>query len=99
MRSAGWPPGCGLTAGSEQKRLSMLIDAQKVVDIKATQRSSRLYLQHLALQAVHGAGVWLTALPTDGDLRLDPESFRIAVARTMRLAIQPDDGFCPRCGG
>ena len=85
-------------AGSKQKRLSMLIDAKNVADIRRTQGGNRLYLQHLALQTIHGAGAGITALPTDGDLRLDPPSFRITVARRLRLAIQPEDSECPRCG-
>ena len=58
-----------------------------------------MYLQHLALQSIHGAGAWLTALPAEGDLRLDPASYRITLARRLRLPIQPQDGVCPRCGG
>ena len=83
----------------KQKRLSGFIDASKVAGIKAARSGDRLYLQHLALQTVHGAGVWLTALPTDEDLRLDPPSFRVTLARRLRLAIQPVDTPCPRCGG
>ena len=30
---------------------------------------------------------------------MDPPSFRITLARRLRLAIQPEDGPCPRCGG
>ena len=30
---------------------------------------------------------------------MDPASFRITIARRLRLAIQPEDGSCPRCGG
>jgi hypothetical protein len=86
-------------AGAKQKRLSGLIDASKVVGIKAAQSGDRPYLQHLALQTVHGAGAWLTALPTEEDLRLDPPSFRVTLARRLRLAIQPVDTPCPRCGG
>ena len=70
-----------------------------MADIKIAQGGSRLYLQHLALQTVHGAGAWLTALPTDEGMRLDPPSFRITLARRLRLAVQGEDCFCPRCGG
>ena len=86
-------------AGSKQKRLSMMIDAKVAADIKTAQGGNRVYLQHLALQTVHGAGVGLTALPSEEDLKLDPPSFRITLARRLRLAIQPEDGPCSRCGG
>ena len=59
----------------------------------------RPYLQHLSLNTLHGAGAWISALPTDGDLRLDPPSFRVTVARRLRLPIREEDSFCPRCGG
>ena len=41
----------------KQKKLSVLIDAKSSSDLKISQSGDRLYLQHLALQTVHGAGV------------------------------------------
>ena len=76
-----------------------MIDAKTVADIKQKEEGDRAYLQHLALQTTHGAGAWLTALPAEGGLRLDPPSFRVTIARRLRLAVQPEDGVCPRCGG
>ena len=38
-------------------------------------------------------------LPSDEGLMLDPPSFRITLARRLRLVIQPEDGPCSRCGG
>jgi hypothetical protein len=86
-------------AGSKQKRLSMMIDAKTVADIKQREGGDRAYLQHLALQTIHGAGAWLTALPAEGGLKLDPPSFRVTIARRLRLAVQAEDSACPRCGG
>ena len=83
----------------KQKKLSVLIDAKSSSDLKLSQSGDRLYLQHLALQTVHGAGVWLTALPSEEDLKLDPPSIRVTLARRLRLPIQPEDGPCSRCGG
>ncbi len=57
-----------------------------------------MHLQHLALQTVHGVGAWLLAPPAEADLRLDTPSFRITIARRLRLVIQPVDCVCPRCG-
>ncbi len=75
-----------------------LIDEKRSPDIKAAQGGDRPYLQHLALQKVHGAGVWLTALPSDEGLHMDPPSFRITLQRRLRLEVQPEGGFCSRFG-
>ena len=85
--------------GIKQKKLSGLIDAKSSADLVSSQRGDRPYLQHLALQTIYGAGVWLTALPSNEDLRMDPSSFRITLARRLRLKVQPEDGPCSRCGG
>ena len=42
-------------AGSKQKRLSTLIDAKKMADIKVLQGGARPHLRHMSLQTLHGA--------------------------------------------
>ena len=86
------PPGKGA-----QKSLSNVIDLGIRKRLKQGPGADLAYRQHLELQSKRGSGAWLTAEPGEGK-HMEPELFRLAVARRLRQPICEKDTLCPFCG-
>ena len=95
LEAASWDRG---SCPASQKELSTLIDAATLAALLDEQRNDATFCAHLALQAVPGAGAWLTAPPVDDGRELDPPLFQIALKRRLRVPVYEVDDFCPRCG-
>ena len=80
-----------------QKYLSGLVDARVRQRLESGPGSDGAYKQHLALMRQPSAGVWLTAPPVDDGRHMDPDLFRIALARRLRLKLSDKPQWCPFC--
>ena len=92
-----------LGAGSiptSQRRLSEALDNRTRALLRAAEGDASHWSTHLGLVAVPGAGAWLTALPDEvgGDDEWEPELFRIALLRRLRMKVAQSDADCPCCG-
>ena len=79
-----------------QKSLSRLVDAN--IEQNLSNNGNLAFKAHLGLQSLPGAGAWLTAPPSEDNLKVDPQLFRIALQRRLRQQVQSADTFCPMCG-
>ena len=60
--------------------------------------SSSSFRAHVQLCALPGAGVWLTAPPTQDGREIDAALFQVALKRRLRVPIFSSDAACPCCG-
>ena len=81
-----------------QKEVSSLVDAALLQQLAHDQRHDAFFCAHLALNALPGAGVWLTAPPVKDDREIDAPLFKVEVLRRIRMPVFEEDDFCPLCG-
>ena len=86
------------TATLTQKQLSAMVDAAALERLLANQRHDAAFCAHVALCRVPGAGVWLTAAPTEDGRELDAPLAQVAFKRRLRVPLLEADDFCPMCG-
>ena len=82
-----------------QKHLSRAID-RGLADAELMDPTTPEHLKaHLQLTSVVGADAWLHASPSrDSGSVMEPELFRLAVARRLRLQLLDNFATCPCCG-
>ena len=81
-----------------QKELSGLVDASLLKNLEQDQQHDAFFSAHIALCSLPGAGVWLTAPPTEDDREIDAPLFQVALRRRLRMPVFDRDTFCPCCG-
>ena len=61
---------------------------------------SRGWLHHASACKIQGAGAWLNAIPDRPSLQMEPELFRTAVSKRLRVRFHPtaEARTCPQCG-
>ena len=95
LETASWERG---TAEVSQKELSAMVDAASLSALLSNERGDAPFQAHIALNRMPGAGVWLTAPPTEDGREIDAPLFQIALKRRLRAPVLDCDGFCPCCG-
>ena len=75
MESAGFAPS--------QRELSGMIDEATRHKLRADQAHDPLFLAHMALCGVPGAGAWFAALPIDDGRPMSSPSFQISLKRRL----------------
>ena len=95
MDTANLNPAC---SPMTQKHLSSLIDGALKAELRADVRNKGAHLAHLNLVTLPGAGACLTAPPVEDGRDFDPDLFRIALKRRLRIQISVRDSYCPCCG-
>ena len=87
----------GPTGKGGQKYFSSLIDTRIRMALLSGPGADTDYKQHIALMTSLGSGAWVHAYPNH-ECKIEPELFRITVARRLRLKIMEEEVWCPMCG-
>ena len=81
-----------------QKHLSAQVDAALIDNLSKDFQATGSLPRHLALEAIPGAGAWLTAPASQGDVEIDEPLYRLCVQRRLRVPIFKGDEVCTFCG-
>ena len=81
-----------------QRELSGIIDEAIRHKLRVDHAHDALFLAHMALCCVPGAGAWFTALAIDDGRHMSSPLFQISLKRRLRMPVMESEAPCPCCG-